>query len=340
MVALACFRSASALRLTMLGLMIGLLQGCGMIYKTTGDVLVSFGRAEMVPYMMADNDSRIACAAGEAQTPLLMSFERVGAHPDKLAVLLYVTAASCTDALAAEEELRYLRAVKQGNVAEAQDARIAQKRYAAISARRQHEAYRRMIGVYKPKGEECPKLKSDFDQLVWLIGNLGGVQALVNDGVADGTVGVPRDLAAKVERGAACLNNEQWWGAPRGIRASIWNLLPMLAPKNADAWKELETAANLGNKAGVRLGSAMYALSAYSKGDNERLRIAIRGYAANDGNQNPEYRIIDIMAGTMVQTISDKVWTEATGKRTPLSGLGTFWDDARSTPKVNIDDLL
>ena len=340
MVTLACLRSSSALRLTILGSLFALLQGCGMIYKTTGDVLISFGRAEMVPYMMSGNDSRIACAAGEAQTPLLMSFERVGADPDKLAVLLYVTAASCTDALAAEEELRYLRAVKQGNVSEAQDARIAQKRYAAISARRQHEAYRRMIGVYKPKGEECPKLKSDFDQLVWLIGNLGGVQALVNDGVADGTVGVPRDLAAKVERGAACLDNDQWWGAPRGIRASIWNLLPMLAPKNTDAWKELETAATKGNQAGVRLGSAMYILSAYSKGDSQRMRQAIRDYAANGANQDSDYRIIDIMAGTMVQTISDKIWTEATGKRTPLGGIGTFWDDAKSTPKVNIDDLL
>lgn len=340
MVSFACVRSVKALRLTVFGVALAALHGCGMIYKTTGDVLVSFGRSEMVPYMMSDDDSRIACAAGEAQTPLLMSFGRVGAHPDKLAVLLYVTAASCTDALAAEEELRYLRAVKQSNVAEAQDARTAQKRYAAISARRQHESYRRMIGFYNPKGEECPKLKSDFDQLVWLIGNLGGVQALVNDGVADGTVGVPRDLAAKVERGMTCLDNEQWWGAPRGIRASIWNLLPMLAPKNAEPWKELEASAQRGFKSGVRLGSAMYALAAYSKGDNERMRKAIRDFAANDKNINADYRIIDIMAGTMVQTISDKAWTEATGKRTPLGGLGTFWDDARATPSVNIDDLL
>ena len=340
MVSFACVRSVKALRLTVLGVALAAIQGCGMIYKTTGDVLVSFGRAEMVPYMMADNDARMACASGEAQTPLLMSFGRVGAHPDKLAVLLYVTAASCTDALAAEEELRYMRAVKQGNVSEAQDARTAQKRHAALSARRQHEAYRRMISVYNPKGEECPKLKSEFDQLVWLIGNLGGVQALVNDGVADGTVGVPRDLAAKVERGMTCLDNEQWWGAPRGIRASIWNLLPMLAPKNAEPWKELEASAERGFKAGVRLGSAMYALGAYSKGDNERMRKAIRGFAANSKNINQEFQIIDIMAGTMVQTISDKAWTEATGKRTPLGGLGTFWDDARNTPAVNIDDLL
>ena len=32
---------------------------------------------------------------------------------------------------------------------------------------------------------------------------------------------------------------------------------------------------------------------------------------------------------------------ENTGKRTPVGGLGTFWDDAASSgPAINIDDLL
>ena len=337
------FASMSALvRVLTVGIAILTLQGCGMIYKTTGDVLMGFGRSEMLPYMMADDDTRIACAAGEAQTPLLMAFERVGAHPDKLAVLMYVTASSCTDALAMEAELDYLRAVNQGNVAEAQDARILQKRYAAMSAKRQYYAYQRMVNVYDSKGDnQCPKLKSDFDELVWMIGLVGGVQSLMNDGVADGTVGVPRDIAAKVERGAACLDNEKWWGVPRGVRASIWTLLPMLAPKNAQPWAELENSAKLGFQDGVRLGSAMYVLSAYSKGDNQRLRKAIRDFAANGDNRDPEYLMMDAMAHSIIEGVSDRMWTEATGKRTPLGGLGTFWDDAsKSKPSVNIDDLL
>ena len=337
------FVSMSALiRFMTVGIAILALQGCGMIYKTTGDVLMGFGRSEMLPFMMADDDTRIACAAGEAQTPLLMAFERVGSHPDKLAVLMYVTASSCTDALAMEAELDYLRAVNQGNVAEAQDARILQKRYAAISARRQYYAYQRMVNVYQTKGDnDCPKLKTDFDELVWMIGLVGGVQALMNDGITDGTVGVPRDIAAKVERGAACLDNEQWWGVPRGVRASIWTLLPMLAPKNAQPWAELENSAKLGFQDGVRLGSAMYVLAAYSKGDNQRLRKAIRDFAANGDKLDPEFLMMDSMARTIIQGVSDRMWTEATGKRTPLGGLGTFWDDAsKNKPSVNIDDLL
>lgn len=333
--------STPALRVVAASALMLVLQGCGIVFKTTGDILVSFGRQEMTPYLMGDDDARMACATGEAQTPLLMSFSRVSSHPEKLAVLLYVSAAGCTDALAQEEELRYLRAVRSGDVAEAQDARTAQKRYAAMSARRQLESYRYMMSVYNPPKGECPRLRSDFDELVWLIGNLGGIQALVNDGVADGVVGVPRDIAPAVERQAACLDNEEWWGAPRALRAAIWNLLPQLAPANADPWAELENSTKIGLDQGVRLGSAVYAISAYAKGDNARLREAIRSYANFDGKVNPDWRQVDTIAGLLVQGLSDRMWTEATGKRTPLNQLGTFWDESSSSsPKVNIDDLL
>ena len=66
------------------------LQGCGMIYKTTGDILVSFGQAELLPYMLAYDDVRMGCIMGEAQTPLLMSFETVGSHPGRLGVMTFV----------------------------------------------------------------------------------------------------------------------------------------------------------------------------------------------------------------------------------------------------------
>ncbi|EKF73469.1 hypothetical protein A11A3_13530 [Alcanivorax hongdengensis A-11-3] len=318
------------------------LQGCGVIYKTTGDVLISYGRSEMLPYMMAYDDVRMACITGEAQTPLLMSFERVGSNPNKLGTMVFTTAAACADQLALESELRYMRAVKGGNVNEAQDARIEQKRWAALAAERQLEAYNRMVSEYgEMKEGECPKLKTDFDEMVWLVGNISGVQSLMNDGAADGQVGVPRDIAAKVERNMKCLDNEKWWGVPRGTRAAVWNLLPMLAPPNADAWAELEKSTKIGFDKGVRLSSALYAMSAYSKGDDQRLRKSIRDFAANDKDLDPNYQLLDTIAGSIIQGISDREWTENTGKRTPIGGLGTFWDDkAKSAPTVDINDLL
>ena len=334
----------TGMKAALLGASLLALQGCGMIYKTTGDVLMGFGSKEMLPYMMSDQDTRVACAAGEAQTPLLLAFERVGSDPNKLAVLMNVVASSCTDELALEQELRYLRAGKSQNIAEAPDARIMQKRYAAISARRQYASYQRLQAAFPiPEGENCSKkkLKTDFDELAWMIGNIGGMQAMMSDSTADGVVGVPRDIAARVERGIECIPSDKWWGVPRGVRAAIWNIVPMYAPANADPWAELDKAVKIGNQQGVRLGGAMYVLAAYTKGDNERARQGIRDFAANNKNLNAEFRMMDVMAETIVIGISDRMWTEATGKRTPVGGLGTFWDDAaKSQPSFNIDDLL
>jgi hypothetical protein len=82
-------------------------------------------------------------------------------------------------------------------------------------------------------------------------------------------------------------------------------------------------------------------MSAFSKGNDERLRQAIRDYAANDEGLNPDYAMLDAIAGFIIQGISDREWTENTGKRTPIGGTGTFWDDtASSGPAIDINDLL
>ena len=298
----------------------------------------------MLPYVMTYDDTEMACALGECMTPLLMSFEAVGSDPDKLAVLQYVSAASCADADALTAELRYLRNINQGNVTEAQDARIVQKRKAALAARRQYEAYQRMVREYgEIKEDQCPDLDKEFDQLVWMVGLIAGAQSLMNDGTSGGQVGVPRDIAAKVSRGAGCLENAKWWGVPGGIQGAIWNLLPPLAPENAKPWKKLERSQEIGFDQGIRLGSALYAMSAYSKGNDQRLREAIRRFAEYDESKiNQNYRLLDTMADTIIRGLSDRMWTEATGKRTPVGGLGSFWDDGSSGQDDNTDiqDLL
>lgn len=318
------------------------LQGCGVIYKTTGDVLVSYGRSELVPYLLDSSDIQMACVGGEALTPLLMSFQRVGTRPEKLGVMVYTVAAVCSDADMVESELRYIRAMNDGNTNEAQDARIAQKRFAALSAQRQQLAYELTEELYGAveEGGKCPRLNSDFDEMVFLAGNLSGIQAVLNDATAEGVVGVPRNLAAKVERNMRCLDNEKWWGVPRGTRAALWSLLPMLAPnENVDAWAELRNSAELGIDAGVRLSSALYAISAYTQGDDDLMKEAIRGFATAD-HINKDYMLMDAIAEFMVLGMSDRLWTEGTGRRTPIGNLGRFWDDRSSAPAINIDDLL
>ncbi len=55
----------------------------------------------------------------------------------------------------------------------------------------------------------------------------------------------------------------------------------------------------------------------------------------------PAFRLLDEFTALQLQAISDRLWTEATGKRTPISGLGTFWDDPKkAVDTINIDDML
>ncbi len=318
------------------------LQGCATIYKTTGDILVHFSQDQLLPYMLTYDDVRMGCITGEAQTPLLMSFQTAGSSPEKLGVMTFTTAAVCAQNKAWDANLRYLRAIKAGHVSEAQDARTDEKRWSALVAERLLKAYHLMMGVYGPLEDgQCPRLRGDLDQLVWLVGNISGLNALIADTTADGTVGVPRDMVGKVAQHMTCLDNEKWWGAPKGVQAAIWTLLPQLMPEGAQPWAILHHSEQLGFEKGVRVSSALYAVSAYSKGDTQKLRQAIRDFAANDKNLDPDYAMIDAISAQIVRSLSDQLWTENTGKRTPLNGLGTFWDDQnKSQSKVNIDDLL
>ena len=318
------------------------LQGCTPVYKTTGDILVSYGRAEMTPYLLTYDDLDMACATGEAMTPFLVSFEAVNSNPTRLAVLTNSMAAVCAQDRALEQELRYMRAIQLGQSSEARDARTMQKRYSAIASARLYESYERSISAYGEATEKrCPRLRSDFDEMVFMVGQLNGVQALLYDAAADNSLGLPRNIAAKAAVAANCLDNKKWWGVPGGIQASVWTILPMLAPEGTDSWKLLQNAAQTGYDSGVRLSSALYAVSAYSSDNKEELRRAIRDFAANSEELNKDYAMLDAITAFMIQGISDRMWTEATGERTPFGELGSFWDDVDSSESsINIDDLL
>lgn len=335
------FVARRAFRILAILLVVSSMQGCSLIYKTTGDILIHFSEDELTPWMIADEDVGMSCALGESMTPLLMAFGEVGAHPQKLGVMTYTTASVCAEQKALEEELRYSRALQAGNVTEARDARSNQKRYHALAAMRQHTAYELLVGQYRRMEDDtCPRLRSDFDELVWLVGLISGVQGVLNDGAADGFVGVPRNVPAQVGRGAQCLDNDKWWGAPEGLRGALWSTLPALAPEDADPWAMLEEAAEQGFDNGVRLGSALHAQSAWTQGDEARLREVIRDFAAWDGEPDEQYRFLDTVALYMITGLSDRLWTEATGQRTPFDRLGEFWDDEDEEDDLDIEGLL
>ena len=323
-----------------------LFSGCSQVVKTGANVALGFSEKHIVPPILAMEDAEMVCNSGNALTPAIMSTKDMGADPTRVAVLLYSASGICAENQALEAELRYLRASKASNVSEAQDARIEQKRWAATAAQRQYTGYQLFQNRWekkykKPLGEGCPKMNSDLDQTVYMLGMLSGLQAMTNDINSGGVVNVPKDIAAIVERGMVCLDNEKFWGAPNATRAVIWTLLPGAGEGKPDPYQTLKQSMQIGEQKGVRLSHAMYAIAAQASGDDAKIRDALKSYAASYSDEkqsNPQFKLIDSMASSMVQGISDRYWTEHTGTRTGDGGMAHFWDEKED--RSELDELF
>lgn len=318
------------------------LSGCSTIYRTTGWFAYDYTEEYAIPYTMKEGDPEMACGMTTALAPALLSFTELTFTPDRAAVSMYMMAGSCAEEKAHEEALSYLRAFKSQNINEAKDARIREKRLFAVAAARQYQAYQHMVAEFGEPGESCPDL-SDDEEIYWVLGSIAGMQSVMSDLRSQSSVNVPKDIAMKAVRGLQCVDNVRWWGLPQALQAGIWVMMPDTAPKGTDPWREMENASRIATASGVRLAHAIEVVIADGSGNAEQLRKAIRRHADSLKTvpSNPDYRMMDIMASRQILAVSDRLWTEGTGSRTPVGALGTFWDDEK--PQMNaldIDDLL
>ncbi len=324
------------------------LSGCGavnnMIYKTTGDVMQGFSRDHTVPYLMASNDLAMGCSMSEATAPLLMSFGRVTTEPDQLAVMLYLSAGGCAEEQAREFELDALAAMNAMNANAAEDAMIRQKRAYVLASERYFKGWQHHEAHYGEAGTgECPDFSNDLDEFMYMAGLLSGLQALNAQIQSTSSIGVPANIGSVVARATGCLENDKWWGAPMALRATVWAMIPGAEPEGEDAFERLNMADEQGEAAGVRLPHVFHAIAASNKGDQALLKDVIREHAESleQTPANPDWRFVDAMATNMIVALSDRLWVEHTGHRTPLGQLGTFWDDPREEVEtMNLDDLL
>lgn len=348
------YRLRQALTVSLLGLAVGL-AGCTTIAnkaKQTGaNVGLRFAENHILAPVLTDDDVVMGCLAGQVFSPII---DAMGPHGmqgdnDQMSTLLYSTAAVCAEQEALENELRSLRATRQNHIEEAEDGRIMQKRWLEVAARRQYHAYQTFEHFYTSRGMnevggDCPTFRSDQDELVFMLGAISGLQAIVNDVNSQNQIGVPKDIGARVERAMTCLNNDKWWGLPKSVRAAIWNLIPGGGPE--EPWSTMIKAMATGKQGGVRISYAIYAISAYAKGDDMRLRDAFRQYQVtlDDPGFVPSkrYKVFDKVGDVIMWGIADRYWSEHTGSRTPAGSIGHFWDEG--TPPVDasikLDDLL
>jgi hypothetical protein len=324
------------------------LSGCGvvnhMMYKTTGDVMQGFSRSHTVPFLMESNDLAMGCAMSEATAPLLMSFGRVTNEPDQLAVMLYLSAGGCAEEEAREHELAALAALHAMNGNAAEDAMIRQKRAHTVAARRYYSAWQHHNAHYgNPADGECPDFDDDMDEFIYMAGLLSGLQALNAQIQSTSSIGVPANVGSIAARATSCLDNEKWWGAPMALRATVWAMIPGAQPDGEDAFERLAIADEQGEAAGVRLPHVFHAIAALNKGDEAMVREVIREHAESVENtpSNEDWRFVDAMATDMIVAVSDRLWVENTGHRTPMGQLGTFWDDQQEEVEtMDLDDLL
>lgn len=313
--------------------------GCNL-HAMTGDMMSEYTVEHMGPYLLTTDDLGMACETGVSMTGYLMSFRRVTDPPDKAAISGLVSAAACAEDEAAQHELRQMRALRAGNAAEAQDARIAEKQAHATAARRFLRAWQNLVSHYGEPGDRCPDLGEPNDEINYLLGLLAGVQAVQHDRAANGAVGVELDVPRKAIRGARCLNDEKWWGVPTALQAAVWVGVPGAAPEGADPWKTLAAASETGRRAGVRLADAIHAHAAAAAGRDEDVKkVIVAHVAARQQQAAPAaWRLLDANATHQLEVLSDRIWTQAVGHRTPIGGLGTFPGE-QAAPQAD-DSLL
>ena len=103
----------------------------------------------------------------------------------------------------------------------------------------------------------------------------------------------------------------------------------------------LKQSVALGEKKGVRLSHALYAVAAQASGDDAKIRDALKQFAAARSEEkpvNPQFKLLDSMAQNMVQGISDRYWTEHTGIRASEDGMQHFWDEKQNP--AELDELF
>lgn len=319
--------------------------GCAVLQSGTAGVTLTIIEEGFTPPTFRLTDTDMVCNFGLVNGPLVGAARAYYGDPSLIEANLFLTASLCSDAKALDEELRYLRAANSKRPDEAEDARIAQKRMMALSATRQYTAFVRMRDKLEQKyffqyGKTCPRFKRDFDELTYLNGTIAGVLAITNDFGSQQSVGVPTDIAPQAEFAMSCLDNGKWWGVPMALRAAIWSLLPG-GSEGKDVIGTFERSMTIGESKGVRLAHVMATVAGVAADDQPRVRALMQRFVnVPDFKRNKEYALIDAMAVLQMQNISDRMWTQATGTRTPFNSLGKFWDEKAPASDVNADDFL
>jgi hypothetical protein len=314
-------------RRLLLGVLLAAVGGCS-IQAMTGDTMSAFTVEQVVPQTMASDDVGMACAGGLGQAQLMEAFGRVTDPEPRASVVTFSSAGMCAEMDGWEAELRRMRALKEGRVAEAQDALTFEKLAHLDAAKRNLYAFQSLERAYGTVGgDACPELDPDTsDRLFYLLGLSSGMLAVVHDRGAGGDAGVPMTVPQAVLRATKCLDVEAWWGMPLALRAAIWTSIPGVLPEGEDPWRAMQQAADAADKSGVGLSYALWVQTAASNGKTPEMCAAVDRYTASlaANPRNPSYRLLDAYAAKTIRHEVNKQWIQSVGYRAPAGALACY----------------
>ena len=307
-----------------------LISGCNANpgYSLAAVSVEGFTEDVAIPYILKTNDSDASCQLGSSNWPLFSSLNDLSERPPKTLSLLLLLSANCSEQRAFTAELRSIRAFKAGVFSEAKDANTEYKTLIQLTAERRLKSYQAAMNSvgFNPddRQEECPDFENEQSEMVFLYGLVTGLQAMLADTLVEGRAGVPRSIAPTAARAAGCFDNTQWGGTPKAIQAAVWLMLPDLnKDSNQSPWGLLRESVEEGNQFGVSTPLAIFSLMADSVNNEPQLAWAL-ATLKEEKQINASLALIDSIALSQVQAVSDRLWTQKTGERTPFGKLGSM----------------
>ena len=308
--------------------------------KIAGDAILDYTKTEAIPYLMSVDDPQRACTMGEGLGPVVASLSSIGLSPEEVGVGTMMAAGMCAELDQREAELEKARALFENRTSAAQDALVREKKGHHLAAARMYDAYENALATYGDLSEKCPRFDTKTEELLSLLGIASGALALLHDFNSEKVVGISLDVPVKIELAAQCFDNDAWWGLPTALRAAIWLSIPGSGPEGIEPLAAMEESARIGDKQGVALARAMFAMMAENVGDEEAKCRALAGITP-DGMSNGDYALLNAYARQMMTHQADLAWTRKLGYRAPFQNISC----PQETPDVSmsesdLDDIL
>lgn len=258
----------------------GFLSGCSLVYKPVGGTLNAYAEDVAIADFLTYQDVDLLCQSGGSLLPLINSFSDVGTHTQKTTSTLFLLGGFCEEQQAHRYEIQELIADRAGNYKSALNYAALKKRALAQAARRQYQAYQQVQIAYPVEvGEQCPGFAQTQDELLYILGNLQGLEALLNDGKSGLLANVPRNIANDIYRAMDCVKNYQWWGVPQSVQAALLGFLPNLDREKAARTDELlQVAVRMGRERQVPLAETVALAAWEGQGAEEQMQALLTSH--------------------------------------------------------------